>query len=53
VEKVRILCTVYDPASGKYRVNYGIFLEILAGIVALGGTAYYLISGRRRRGNSA
>ncbi|HEX9180992.1 MAG TPA: SCO family protein [Burkholderiales bacterium] len=49
VEKVRILCTVYDPASGKYRVNYGIFLEILAGIVALGGTAWYLFSGRRRR----
>ncbi|HEX9179053.1 MAG TPA: SCO family protein, partial [Burkholderiales bacterium] len=49
VEKVRILCTVYDPASGKYRVNYGIFLEILAGIVALGGTAWYLVSGRRRR----
>ncbi|HSD59901.1 MAG TPA: SCO family protein [Burkholderiales bacterium] len=48
VEKVRILCTVYDPASGKYRVNYGIFLEILAGIVALGGTAWFLIRGRRR-----
>ncbi|HET9701480.1 MAG TPA: SCO family protein [Burkholderiales bacterium] len=49
VEKVRILCTVYDPASGKYKVNYGIFLEILAGVVALGGTAWYLLSGRRRR----
>ena len=48
VEKVRILCTVYDPASGKYRVNYAIFLEILAGVIALGGTAWFLIRHRRR-----
>ncbi|HEX6829301.1 MAG TPA: SCO family protein [Burkholderiales bacterium] len=53
VEKVRILCTVYDPASGKYRVNYGVLMEILAGIAALGGTAYFLISGRRRRDKGA
>jgi protein SCO1/2 len=53
VEKVRILCTVYDPASGRYRVNYGIFLEILAGVVALGGTAYFLIRGRRRRDDTS
>ena len=24
LEKVRIVCTVYDPASGKYRLNYGL-----------------------------
>ncbi len=53
VEKVRILCTVYDPASGKYQVNYAIFLEILAGVIALGGTAWFLITGRRRRDKGA
>lgn len=31
-EKVKLLCTVYDPSSGKYKVNYGIVIEILAGL---------------------
>jgi protein SCO1/2 len=31
VERVRLLCTVYDPASGKYRLNYAVVLEILIG----------------------
>ena len=32
LEKVRIVCTVYDPASGKYRLNYGLFIELAVGI---------------------
>jgi protein SCO1/2 len=30
-ERVRILCTVYDPASGRYRVNYALVIELLVG----------------------
>lgn len=30
-ERVRILCTVYDPASGRYRLNYAIVVELLVG----------------------
>lgn len=32
VERVRILCTVYDPQTGKYEVKYGLFLEIAGGL---------------------
>lgn len=31
VERVRLLCTVYDPASGKYRLNYAVVIELLVG----------------------
>ena len=32
VERVRILCTVYDPETGTYRVDYGLLLEIAGGV---------------------
>ncbi|HPU53526.1 MAG TPA: SCO family protein [Burkholderiaceae bacterium] len=32
IERVRILCTVYDPETGKYRYNYGLILEIAGGV---------------------
>ncbi len=49
VERVRILCTVYDPRAGKYRLNYGLFIEILVGLAVLGATLYYLGSEWRRQ----
>jgi protein SCO1/2 len=49
VEKMRILCTVYDPQSGKYRLNYGLFIELGAGISCLGFTLWYLVHEWRRR----
>jgi protein SCO1/2 len=41
-ERVRILCTVYDPRAGRYRLNYGLIIEILVGLSVLGGTIAYL-----------
>ncbi|MBP7081604.1 MAG: hypothetical protein KBA96_10865, partial [Rhodocyclaceae bacterium] len=35
VERVRILCSVYDPLTGKYRVSYGLAFEIAGGITFL------------------
>jgi protein SCO1/2 len=50
-ERVRILCTVYDPRAGKYRLNYGLIIEILVGLSVLGGTLAYLgHEWRRQRG---
>jgi protein SCO1/2 len=49
VERVRVLCTVYDPASGRYRLNYGLFIEIFAGLSILGSVAWYLGSEWRRQ----
>jgi protein SCO1/2 len=49
LERVRILCTVYDPRAGKYRLNYGLFIEIFAGLSILGATAWFLIAEWRRQ----
>ena len=35
VERVRILCSVYDPRTGKYRVSYGLVFEIAGGVTFL------------------
>jgi protein SCO1/2 len=48
VDRVRLLCTVYDPLSGKYRLDYALFIEMLAGLIVLGGTAAFLLRERRR-----
>ncbi len=48
LERVRILCTVYDPRAGRYRLNYGLFIEIFVGLSVLGATAAYLIASARR-----
>ena len=53
LERVRVLCTVYDPASGRYRLNYGLFIEIFAGVSILGSIAWYLGSEWRRQRNAA
>ena len=49
-EKFKLLCTVYDPAAGRYRVNYVIVIELLVGAsVMLGGVGFVLWEWRRRR----
>ena len=32
IEKVRLVCTVYDPISGQYRFNYTVLIEIVSGL---------------------
>lgn len=49
LERVRVLCSVYDPASGKYRLDYTLFVEIFAGISVLGAVAHYLLREWRRQ----
>jgi protein SCO1/2 len=39
VDRVRFLCTVYDPNQGRYRVSYAIAMALLAGLISLGTTA--------------
>jgi len=49
-EKFKLLCTVYDPAAGRYRLNYVVLIEILVGTsVMLGGIGFVLREWRRRR----
>ena len=50
LEQVKLLCTVYDPASGRYRVNYAIVIELLIGAsIFLVGIPALAIEWRRRR----
>lgn len=46
--KVKLFCTVYDPGSGGYRLNYSLFIEIFAGASVLIAIGWYYIRERRR-----
>lgn len=47
-EKVVLYCTVYDPQTGAYRVNYSLFFEIFAGLTTLGAVAWFTLRELRR-----
>ncbi len=50
VERVRILCTVYDPDTGEYRYDYKLIFEILGGLTFFLSVAiYFLLEWRDRR----
>lgn len=57
IDRVRILCTVYDPVTGKYRVQYGLLLEVAGGVTfALAVLWFFLsewLSQRRARRSQA
>lgn len=39
---VRLLCTVYDPASGRYRFDYSIVVTVLVGLLCLGAVGWWI-----------
>ncbi|HNH25318.1 MAG TPA: SCO family protein, partial [Accumulibacter sp.] len=41
IERVRIICSVYDPLTGRYRTNYSLYFQI-AGFVTFVGFMIYL-----------
>jgi protein SCO1/2 len=50
VERVRILCTIYDPDTGAYRYDYKLIFEIVGGLLFFGSVAlYFLFEWRDRR----
>lgn len=50
LDRVRLLCTIYDPASGRYRIRYSLLFELAGGLLGLGAMAvYYLHELRRTR----
>lgn len=49
-EKVKLLCTVYDPVAGRYRLNTVIVAELLVGAsIVLATLAFLFVEWRRRR----
>ena len=43
VNRVRLFCTIYNPATGRYRFNYSIFIVMVMGSLTLGSIAFFLI----------
>lgn len=49
-EQVKLLCTVYDASSGRYRLNYVVFIELfVGGTIMIGGIWLVAFEWRRRR----
>ena len=50
VERIRILCTVYDPETGSYRYDTKLIFMIAGGLTFFFSVgAYFLLDGLRRR----
>ncbi|GBD44808.1 hypothetical protein HRbin40_02298 [bacterium HR40] len=48
IDKVRLFCTVYDPASGRYYFDYSLFMAIASGAFSLALVATLLVREWRR-----
>ena len=49
IDRIRILCTVYDPKTGSYRVDYSLALEIAGGLTFILAMALYMLNEWRVR----
>ncbi len=47
--RVRILCSVYDPVIGAYRLDYTLFIEIAGGLTFMLAMLWFAISEWRNR----
>ena len=48
VEGIRLFCTVYDPASGRYRFDYSLFVTLIVGVMSLGAVAIFIVRAWRQ-----
>jgi protein SCO1/2 len=53
VTKVRLLCTAYDPKSGRYRFDYSLILEILIAVSCAAGIAIFVVRSWKQGGRSS
>jgi len=44
---VKLFCTIYDPTSGRYRFDYSLIVNIIAGGLALGIALAGIVAGLR------
>ncbi len=43
LDRVKLLCTVYDPTTGRYRFSYAIFIEVIVGGLSLAGVGIFVL----------
>ena len=48
LDRIRLFCTTYDPASDRYHFDYSLFIQLLIGFAAIAGVAIFLVRGSRR-----
>lgn len=48
IDRVRLFCTIYDPASGRYRFDYSIVVAAVVGTICLGGVAAFVLRAWRQ-----
>jgi len=36
IKKVRLFCTIYDPAAGRYKFDYSLFVQMIVGTSVIG-----------------
>ena len=53
LNKVRLLCTSYDPKSGRYRFDYSLPLEIAIGLSCTIGVALFVLRAWRQGQHSS
>ena len=46
--RVRLVCTVYDPVTGTYRLDFALITEMAAGAIVLGSILAFLLRERAR-----
>jgi protein SCO1/2 len=49
IDRVRILCSVYDPATGTYRADYTLYFMIAGGVTFFVAMLWFLLSELRAR----
>jgi protein SCO1/2 len=52
LNNIKLFCTVYDPATGRYHFDYSIFIALGLGTLMLGGTAWFIITAWRKAPSS-
>ena len=48
VDRIRLFCTVYNPATGRYEFDNSLFFRIAGGFIVVFGISFYLIIEVRR-----
>ena len=49
IDRVRILCTVYDPETGQYRTDYALLFEVIGGLGFFLTVGWHFVADRRRQ----
>ncbi len=47
--RIKLFCTVYDPATDRYRFDYSIFVGGLIGLTGLGFVTFLVVREWRRK----